>query len=925
MKFSIISNELLSIRRNIFLILAIIQLTGFRGYPEEKVRIACVGNSITYGARIENREQNSYPAQLASMLGRNFDVHNFGRSGATLLYKGDLPYWSTKEYKSALAFNPDLVFIKLGTNDTKPQNRIYLDDEFIKDYKDLITSFKKLPSNPRVVLLVPVPVFSTDTTGITSTVLTKKIIPMVRQVAYETNCEIVNLYNLFIESPGMFPDKVHPNAAGAKVIARRLYEFVKMKTESSFNLSGELPETTLFNFYGFQGYDFTFWGKDAKVVAPKETAPGHPWVWRARFWGHEPQTDIALLERGFHVAYCDVAELFGNNEALFIWNGFYEMLTNAGLAHKAVMEGMSRGGMYIYRWAEKYPERVSCIYADAPVLDMKSWPGGRGKSEKNDQNWEIFKKDFDFNTDEPAIAFKGNPLDFAGKIAKTGIPMLHVVGDADNVVPVSENTEPFAQKINDAGGFVKVIHKPGIGHHPHSLPNPQPIIDFILMANSLNNKPQAKTTNFKNDICLPSTLYMLSGTQNDIFVEPLVKRWRPYKDVVRFSGSATFQRRLHRVASITNPVDSARITLNLINLDNFDMIKSIHSKIVVGTKGIGDSTVVISIIGDSFTQGAFFKDALLTKNYVPKLQMIGLRDVIGYPGQFDEGRGGWTLGKYFSVTNKRTDAYNGFWQPTGNYRYWGATHFWILAGDIRKNPHKKWSFDEIYNAGRFQTCSLLFDETTGYKLNPSANDIMFDNSLNAYVKFNGKKWVRVDYDDFKWNFDYQKYLTMWNLKAPSILAEFLGLNDFRDAPIPSEIDFTKWNAQLEKLAASYLKAVPDGKFVVMIPSSTCGILDNTSGDFTTRQNACMWHVRRNIIEHFDNRENENIYIVDAGIAIDNYSGFRFTADSVYTKPYSDCTNTDKISVQTGNPHPYLNYPNMGISLAAFVQKYRNKR
>lgn len=452
-------------------------------YGQSDVRIACVGNSITYGARIKNREINSYPAQLSSILGKGFDVQNFGRNGATLLKKGDLPYWETEQFSAALAFNPDLVFIKLGTNDTKPQNRIYLDSDFVEDYKNLISSFKNLPSQPRIVLLVPVPVFSTDTTGITSVILTKKIIPMVRQVAYETGCEVVNLYNLFIESADLFPDHVHPKAEGAGIIAKRISEFVKMKTVPSLALPKALPqEAKLFNFYGFRGYEFTFEGKNAKVVVPKEAAIGYPWVWRARFWGHEPQTDIALLERGFHVAYCDVAELFGNDEALSVWDGFYQMLTKTGLAQKSVMEGMSRGGVYIYRWAVTYPNRVAGVYADAPVLDLKSWPGGKGAGIGSPSVWETFKTDFGFHSEEQALAFKGNPLDQAEEIAKIGFPMLHVVGDADDVVPVSENTEPFEQKVKDANGAIKVIHKPGIGHHPHSLPNPQPIIDFVLMA-----------------------------------------------------------------------------------------------------------------------------------------------------------------------------------------------------------------------------------------------------------------------------------------------------------------------------------------------------------------------------------------------------------------------------------------------------------
>ncbi|GAA5221618.1 hypothetical protein GCM10025777_22480 [Membranihabitans marinus] len=458
----------------------LLQLIGYKGVSQNEIRIACVGNSITYGAKVENREVNSYPAQLASMLGEGYTVGNFGRSGATLLKKGDYPYWETSQYQQALDFNPDYVFIKLGTNDTKPQNRKYIDEDYVKDYKALIHSFKSLSSNPRIVLLLPVPVFSSDTTGITAKVLTEKLILMIRQLAYETGSEVINLYNLMIDQPELFPDKVHPSAAGAKVMARRIYDVVKMQPVS-YDLSAAIPkDAQTFNFHGYRGFEYTFSGRTVKVVLPKVTAKGHPWVWRARFWGHEPQADIALLERGYHIAFCDVAELFGNDEAMTIWDGFYQFLTGAGLAKKSIMEGMSRGGVYIYRWAARYPDRVAGIYADAPVLDLKSWPGGRGSSKGSPATWETFKKDFGFDSDEEAERFNGNPVDLTEVLSKSDIPMLHVVGDADDVVPVDENTGPFAEKINAGGGLINVIHKPGIGHHPHSLENPQPIVDFAL-------------------------------------------------------------------------------------------------------------------------------------------------------------------------------------------------------------------------------------------------------------------------------------------------------------------------------------------------------------------------------------------------------------------------------------------------------------
>jgi S-formylglutathione hydrolase FrmB len=196
----------------------------------------------------------------------------------------------------------------------------------------------------------------------------------------------------------------------------------------------------------------------------------------------EPQTDVALLERGFHVVYCDVAELYGNAEAINLWDAFYRKMRRAGLAKKACLEGFSRGGVYVYNWALVNPDKVAAVYADAPVLDLKSWPGGKGQGPGSADDWEKFKKDYGFTTEEQALQFKGNPLDNAGRLAKGGYPMLHVVGDADEVVPVAENTTLFEARVKAAGGQITVIHKAGVHHHPHSLANPTPIVDFILKA-----------------------------------------------------------------------------------------------------------------------------------------------------------------------------------------------------------------------------------------------------------------------------------------------------------------------------------------------------------------------------------------------------------------------------------------------------------
>lgn len=255
------------------------------------------------------------------------------------------------------------------------------------------------------------------------------------------------------------------------------------------------PDTTAFHvlqragitgthtdYHGYDCCNFTFEGREAKIVVPKRAAPGHPWLWRARFWGHEPQAELVLLEKGFHLVYCDVSELFGNAEAIGIWDRFSAKLIAAGLSRRAALMGFSRGGLYVYLYALAFPDRVSCVYADAPSLDFKSWPGYKDAGKGKHPLWEVFKREFGLRTDEEAIAWRGNPLDRAAEIAAAGYPMLHICGDADMTVPISENTDPFEMKILAAGGRITVIRKPGVGHHPHSLIDPSPIVGFILKA-----------------------------------------------------------------------------------------------------------------------------------------------------------------------------------------------------------------------------------------------------------------------------------------------------------------------------------------------------------------------------------------------------------------------------------------------------------
>ena len=450
------------------------------------MKVACIGASITYGHGLDSREHYAFPAQLQQLLGSGYAVGNYGVSGTTLLRKGDQPYWNTAQYRAALASMPDVVVIDLGGNDSKLINRAYL-DAFEQDCYDLVQSFKQLSSHPRIVLLLPIPAYPTDTTQINDRVIVKDVIPCIQRVAYRARVEVVDMHSLFIDKEHLMPDKIHPNVIGARMYANRLFELITAKRDTVFDmfrmlnrpLNGAIKESS---FYGYACADFIFVNRKCKVVKPKWTAPGHPWIWRARFWGHEPQADIALLERGFHIVYCDVAELLGNREAIATWNSFYALLTKDGLAHKAVLEGMSRGGIYVFNWAAENPDKVAAVYVDNPVLDLKSWPAGLGRLPASPNVFKQFKEDYGLTTDEAIKAFKGSPIDKVDKIVQGGYPILILCGDADEVVAPEENTMLFEKKVKALKGNITVIYKPGMKHHPHSLPNPTPIVEFILKA-----------------------------------------------------------------------------------------------------------------------------------------------------------------------------------------------------------------------------------------------------------------------------------------------------------------------------------------------------------------------------------------------------------------------------------------------------------
>jgi len=236
---------------------------------------------------------------------------------------------------------------------------------------------------------------------------------------------------------------------------------------------------------GFVRYDFEFTGRACRVVCPDRPAYGNPWIWNARFPDWHCDIDSILLTRGFYVTYINTDEFNGSPEGVKIWDGYFRYLTTTfRFENEVALEGISRGGLYVYNFAKKYPWRVSCIYAEAPVCDIKSWPGGFGKGKGSATDWQLVLKAYNFNNEAEAKAFKDNPVDNLDKLAAAKVPILHMIGLNDKVVPPDENTFILVDRYVKLGGIATIVPctrgKQELEGHHFDIETPAFAADFII-------------------------------------------------------------------------------------------------------------------------------------------------------------------------------------------------------------------------------------------------------------------------------------------------------------------------------------------------------------------------------------------------------------------------------------------------------------
>jgi lysophospholipase L1-like esterase len=212
--------------RRLFFPLFLLPFSGhLHADAQAKIKVACVGDSITAGVGTKD-PKNRYPAQLATLLGEAYEVKNYGNSGSTMLDDGDRPYKKQQSFTDAVNFAAEIVIIKLGTNDSKPQNWPKKAN-FAPSIKSLVEAFQKANPKAKIYLCTPVPVIAQGNFGINNPIVHDEIIPLIKQTAAELKLPVIDLYTALDGHPEFFPDRVHPNDDGAILIAKTVFEAVR--------------------------------------------------------------------------------------------------------------------------------------------------------------------------------------------------------------------------------------------------------------------------------------------------------------------------------------------------------------------------------------------------------------------------------------------------------------------------------------------------------------------------------------------------------------------------------------------------------------------------------------------------------------------------------------------------------------------------
>lgn len=406
---------------------------------------------------------------------------------------------------------------------------------------------------------------------------------------------------------------------------------------------------------------------------------------------------------------------------------------------------------------------------------------------------------------------------------------------------------------------------------------------------------------------LPRKIHVLANYENSIYHKHYVEFWNPFLFALAASGTNwRYYERYIRVNAAT--AGNLTIALHDARLLNKVASKAITS--VVGLTSTNNGTKSIQIIGDSYCYSGRFFDYI--NSILPALSFVGMRKS-QHTTLLAEGRSGWTLANYMGNKYTTGDSFSPFLHPADPYKYFGNTAMWI-AVNAGSTAYQYAGFTDICN-------TIGFDAVTGLKSSPSTNDVMYNNSLSGYVRWDGSSWIAITEAALAFTFNYAKYLTTWGITMPDIVAIELGVNDFRHS-MTNDYAFNTWKTNMDTMITS-IKAAATSlsktvKIAILTPISATQSENN--GDYMNPifQRRNMLEARRRILAAFDidSYSTTGVEIVDTGSSVDPDYGFEMSE----IKPFADFAGIQTETFGTNTPHPSNEgYKQFGMRLAAWIQ------
>ena len=281
------------------------------------------------------------------------------------------------------------------------------------------------------------------------------------------------LHQFYLEAVGY----IRPDHYEVDTVERTMmkYQGFNRKVAEYLDEHSELWESRVSEWNGFHREDFYYRGYEGVVFKPDPETEHGGWIWKMEFFEGATPPELELVKQGFYLVYYRVSDQYGSPDVLKYMESFYHYVRERyGLKQQMIPIGVSRGGLYAMGLANAHPAWIRAMYLDAPVVNILSWP-----REDNEPDWEECKAVWGY-TEETASQFTAVIEERINTMVLAQIPVVLVYGDADTAVPYAKNGRLIEEAYTEADVPSLFIGKEGCGHHPHSLEDPTPIVDFLI-------------------------------------------------------------------------------------------------------------------------------------------------------------------------------------------------------------------------------------------------------------------------------------------------------------------------------------------------------------------------------------------------------------------------------------------------------------